>query len=118
MDLNLTSTLLGFVFCAAVLVITVTRQRRFELTDVGSVAAAFLAGKNVPAAVFLCGYAIWPDPGSVATKLHGLEGFVSFAGLCLLLLSLASFLGLCSKAYMLDEEAKATELNPAREPVT
>ena len=99
MDFNLLGTVSGFVACAAVLLVTIFRQRRFELTDVGSFAAAFLAGTNLPAAVFLCAYAISPDPPVVATKLHGIERFVSFAGLALLLVALVSIWGLCRKAY-------------------
>ena len=99
MNLSSFGTAVGFVTCLLIVSITIVRQRRFEPADVGSFAAAFLAGTNLPPAVFLCGYAIFPDPPSVATKLQGLERFVSFAGLSLLLVSLVSVWGLCRNAY-------------------
>jgi hypothetical protein len=99
MDFNLLGTVSGFLVCSTVVVVTVFRQRRFEAADLGAFGAAFLAGTNLPAAVFLCAYAIWPDPVSVPTKLHGMERFVSFAGVSLLLVSLVSIWGLCRKAY-------------------
>lgn len=118
MDFNLAGTLCGFISCAVVLGITVVRQRQFEATDVGSFAAAYLAGSNLPAAIFLCGYALWPGPASVATKLHGLERFVSFAGLSLLLVSLVAVWGLCRKAYALADASPAAELARAEGPET
>lgn len=99
MDFNRFGTVTGFLVCGLVMIITIVRQRRFEAADLGAFAASFLAGTNLPAAIFLCGYAIFPDPSSVLTKLHGLERFVSFAGLSLLLVSLISIWALCRNAY-------------------
>jgi len=99
MDFNRFGTVIGFLVCGAVVLVTIVRQRRFELADIGSFAASFLAGTNLPAALFLCAYAISPDPPDVTTKLHGMERFVSFAGLSLLLVSLIAIWALCRNAY-------------------
>jgi len=99
MDFNRLGTVVGFIVCVVVVMITIIRQRRFELTDLGPYAASFLAGTNLPAALFLCTYALYPDSATVATKLHGMERFVSFAGLSLLLVTLLSIYGLCRNAY-------------------
>lgn len=109
MDFGLVGTASGFASTALLVTITVVRQRRFELADIGPFVAAFLAGSNLPAAVFLCSYAFWPDPASVATKLHGLEKFVSFAGLSLALVSVASLWGLCRKAHQAPGTQSATK---------
>lgn len=98
-SLNALATGVGFIACVAVIVITVYRQRRFEPSDVGSFVAAFLAGTNLPPALFLCVYAFSPDAPAVKTKLDGLEKYVSFAGLALLLVSAVSLWALCKKAY-------------------
>jgi len=99
MDFNRLGTVSGFATCALIIIVTLIRQRRFELVDLGAFVASFLAGTNFPAAMFLCAYAISPDPPNVATKLHGIERFVSFAGVSLLLVSLLSTWGLCRNAY-------------------
>jgi hypothetical protein len=98
-ELSAVGTAVGFGACIVVIAITIHRQRRFEATDVGSFVAAFLTGTNVPPALFLCTYAFFPDPVAVHTKLHGLEKYVSFAGLALLLVSLVSLWAVCKKAY-------------------
>lgn len=103
MDFNLVGTLVGFLVCAAVVLTTVTRHRRFALADIGTFVAAFLSGTNLPAAIFLCLYAFFPDEPGVSTKLRGLERFVSFAGLSLLLVSLVSVWGLLRQAYEVAE---------------
>lgn len=105
MTLTAMGTASGFVACLVVVGITIHRHRRFELTDIGSFGAAFLSGANLPAALFLCFYSFAPDPPDVATKLHGLERYVSFAGLSLLLVSLISLWGLCRRAH--EPSAKA-----------
>jgi hypothetical protein len=116
MDLNALGTCLGFSACVLVIAITIRRQRRFEAADLGSFATAFLAGTNIPPALFLCSYAIFPDdPQSVTTKLHGLEKFVSFAGLSLLLVSLISLWGLYRKAYELQVDSAPATTPPANE---
>src|SRR5206468_12150874 len=112
---NALGTCIGFSACIVVIAITVRRQRRFEAADLGSFAAAFLAGTNIPPALFLCSYAIFPDPQSVTTKLHGLEKFVSFAGLSLLLVSLISLWALYRKAYDVQVDSVPATKPPASE---
>ena len=99
MDLNRFGTVTGFLVTGLVLCLTIVRQRRFEPADIGAFAAAFLAGTNLPPALYLCGYAIFPDSVLVPTKLHGMEKYVSFAGLSLLLVTLVSIWALCRNAY-------------------
>lgn len=101
MNLNALGTAFGFALSLLVAALTIFRQRRFEVADIGAFAAAFLSGTNLPAAVYLCTYAFSPDPPSTHTKLQGLEKYISFAGLALLLVSLVSLWALCKKAYEL-----------------
>jgi hypothetical protein len=89
----------GFLAAISISGVTVWRQRRLEIQDVGSSAVAYIAGSNIPAAAFLCWYGLYPDPPTVLTKLHGYEKYVAFAGFCLMLLSLVSLWGLVKKAY-------------------
>ena len=98
MDFNAIGSAIGFVACFTVLVLTIRHQKRFDFVDIGPFCAAYLAGTNVPPAIFLCMYAWFPDPPGLGTKLHGLERFVSFAGISLLLVISVSFIGLCRKA--------------------
>ena len=98
MNINSLATATGFAVCVIVVVITIARQRRFDATDIGGFVAAFLSGTNLPPAVFLCGYAFWPDPPG-SSKLQGLDKYVSFAGLALLLVSLVSIWALCRRAF-------------------
>jgi hypothetical protein len=99
MDLNRLITVSGFIVAGIVVILTIARQRRFETSDIGTFAASYLAGANIPAAFFLCEYAIFPDPNSVPTKLHGMEKFVGLAGLALLLVTLVTIWALCKNAY-------------------
>ena len=118
MDFNLIGTVSGFVVAAVVILITLVRQRRFEMADLGPFFVSFLAGTNLPAAVFLCGYALAPDPATVQTKLHGMERFVSFAGLSLLLVSLVSIWALIRAAAKKPvSEPQASADQPALAPV-
>jgi hypothetical protein len=98
-DLTQSIIIGGFISAFVVSVVTISRQRRFEVRDLGSYVVAYIAGSNVPAAAFLCWYAFYPDPPSVATKLHGYEKYVALAGLCLLILSFISLWGLLRNAY-------------------
>jgi len=115
-NLNALGTAVGFALSLAIVALTIIRQRRFEVADIGAFAAAFLSGTNLPAAVYLCTYAFAPDPPSAHTKLQGLEKYISFAGLALLLVSLVSLWALCKKAY--DLPAEATVDGEARPPQT
>jgi len=89
----------GFVAAIVISSITVWRQRRFEISDIGAAAVGYIAGSNVPAGLYLCWYGLEPDPPTVLTKLHGYEKYVAFAGFCLLLITGVSLWGLVKKAY-------------------
>jgi hypothetical protein len=89
----------GVLSFVAVVVITLARQRRIAATDVGAFLTAYMSGCNIPPAIFLCGYGFWPDPPTVATKLHGTEKYVSMAGLALLCLAVIGLGLLLKKAY-------------------
>lgn len=107
------STLLGFIAAIAVLILVVCRQKRLELSDLGSLGAAYFAGSNVPAALFLCWYTFDPDPATVQTKLHGYEKYVSFAGLAILVFSIITIWSQCQKAYALTSMASKTAPSPS-----
>src|SRR6202023_1817852 len=98
-DLTQCIVIAGFVGAVAICGVTIWRQHRFSVTDLGTYAVAYFAGSNVPAALYLCWYVFDPDPASVPTKLHGYERYVAFAGFCLLILSFVSLWGLLRNAY-------------------
>jgi len=98
-DLNKLGIIFGFVSSALILLVTVWRQRRFEMTDIGAIAVSYFPGSNLPPAVLLCSYGIYPDPQDVMTKLHGLEKYVTFSGWCLFLISLVAIWGALLRAY-------------------
>jgi hypothetical protein len=102
LDLTKETTLAGLIATLVVLGLTIFRQRRFEMRDLGSFGAAYFSGSNMPAAVYLFWYAFDPDPSSMPTKLHGYEKYVAFAGLSLLILSSITLWTLCQKAYALE----------------
>jgi hypothetical protein len=104
LDLNQTTVLSGFLSTFIVFLITIIYQRRFDTKDVGSFAAAFIAGSNIPPAIFLCLYGIYPDPSTVQTKLHGYEKYVSLAGLLFLVIATLTLWNLIKRAYEKDQE--------------
>lgn len=99
MDINRLAIFSGFLSCALVVALTVIRQRRLDIADVGPCTASFLSGLNIPAAIFLSTYALYPDPATVLTKLHGFEKYVTVAGVVMLLLSVAAISTQCVKAF-------------------
>lgn len=104
MNVNTVGAIFGLIACVAILVITVIRQQRLELRDIGPFLGAFLGAANIPAALYLCLYAVYPDPDSVATKLHGYEKYVSFGGLSLLLVTGVTLWKSYLSAYTIEEE--------------
>jgi hypothetical protein len=98
-DLNRQTVISGFITAVLIFVITLSRQRRLDGTDLGSLAVGFFAGSNLPAALFLCYYVFDPDPPSVQTKLHGYEKYIAFAGLAFLFISVVTIWTICKKAY-------------------
>jgi len=101
MDFNQATALTGFTCAIGVAVVTIKRQRRFETTDIGTFAAAFFSGSNIPASLWLCWYVFDPDPATVQTKLHGFEKYVAFAGICFLFVTSVAIWGLFRKAYVI-----------------
>lgn len=101
--LNLTQWTVVAGFCCFVLIfgITLLRHKRFDAGDFGSFAAAFLAGSNIPAALYLCYYVFDPDPPAIQiqSKLYGFEKYIAFAGLSFLFVSVATIVTLCRKAH-------------------
>jgi hypothetical protein len=82
-----------------VVVITVIRQRRLDLSDVGSFVTTFLSGSNIPAAAYLFLYVFNPDPLLAQTKLAGYEKYIAVAGLVLFLASVIAVWNLCRNAF-------------------
>lgn len=112
-----TSVALGIVCTVTVLVITVVRQRRLDLSDLGNFVGVFFSGINIPPALFLCGYVFMEDPQLNDTLLKGYERFISLGGLVLFL---ASFIGVWTfcktawkKAEQTDEEEVAENVEAA-----
>src|SRR5262249_21370667 len=100
LDVTKTGCLLGILAAIAVFLLTIFRQKRLDLIDLGSFTAAYLSASNIAPAIFLCWYVFDPDPDSVKTKLHGYEKYVAFAGLSLVFLTLISLWAVCKKAYV------------------
>lgn len=98
MDFDKSVPCVGFLCVIIVASTTIWKQRKLESAHVGSFVAAYLAGCNIPAAVFLCSYAVWPDPVEIGTKLHGWEKYVSMAGVALLFSAIIGVWTLLKKA--------------------
>jgi RsiW-degrading membrane proteinase PrsW (M82 family) len=92
MDVTKASVVVSIVCTLLVLVLTIIRQRRFELSDLGSFVGAFFSGTNLPPAMFLCLYVFLADPNLQTTRLKGYEKYISLAGLVLFLASLIGVL--------------------------
>ena len=83
MDVTKASVVVGIVCTLIVLVLTIIRQKRFDVSDLGSFVGAFFSGTNLPPAMFLCFYVFLTDPGLQNTRLKGYEKYISLAGLVL-----------------------------------
>jgi len=91
--------LCGFLGAGLTTLLTVVRQRKLSLEDVGAALAAFLTASTLPVAVLLCLYGFDPDPPSVPTKLQGYEKYVASAGFVLFLTTTISLSALVIKAF-------------------
>jgi hypothetical protein len=89
----------GSSIAAALLVIGITfaRDGRLDKSDVGHVLVALGGGYMIPKGLFLCAYFFWPDPPAIATKLHGYEKEILFAGCLLIVGAVASIWSVCEK---------------------
>jgi len=106
LDVTRTSVIVGIASTVIVLIITVVRQKRFDVSDLGSFVGAFFSGTNIPPALFLCVYVFISDPQLDATKLKGYEKYISLAGLVLLLAALTGVWKTCQAAWKKSEEAE------------
>jgi hypothetical protein len=104
-DVTKASVAIGIVCTAIVLLITIYRQRRFEVTDLGSFVGAFFSGMNIPPALFLCIYVFMTDPKLDETLLKGYEKYISVAGLVLFLASLIGVWKFCQTAWKKSEQS-------------
>ncbi|RPD39534.1 hypothetical protein [Chitinophaga barathri] len=91
---GLTTTILVFL-------LILIRQKRCDKSDIGSLAATFVAGSNIPAAIYFCYYVFDPDPPALMlmTKLAGCGKYISFAGLLTFLLCITTLWASISSAY-------------------
>jgi FtsH-binding integral membrane protein len=107
--------LCGFLGAGLVTLLTVIRQRKLALEDVGAALAAFLTASTLPVAVLLCLYGFDPDPPSVPTKLQGYEKYVASAGFVLFLTTTITLSTLVVKAFSLNQAVTtgASEVSPA-----
>ena len=99
LDVTKASVAIGIVCTVAVLLMTVLRQKRFDVSDLGSFVGAFYSGINIPPALFLCVYVFMNDPELSKTMLRGYERYISLAGLVLFLASLISVWNFCQTAW-------------------
>jgi hypothetical protein len=107
--------LCGFIGTGLVTLLTVIRQRKLSLEDVGAALAAFLSASTLPVAVLLCVYGFDPDPPSVPTKLQGYEKYVASAGFVLFLTTTITLSALVIKAFSLKQAVTkgVSEIQPA-----
>jgi len=89
----------GVASTITVVVITVVRQRKFEIADVGTFMAAFFSGMNLPPAAFLFWYVFAQDPVVAQSSLSGYEKYISGSGLLLFIASTIAIWKLCQTAY-------------------
>lgn len=99
LDVTQTSIIVGIVSTVIVLLITIIRQHRFDIPDLGSFVGAYFSGSNIPPALFLCFYAFMSDTALNNTLLKGYEKYISVAGLVLFLASLIAVWKFCQAAW-------------------
>jgi hypothetical protein len=117
LDVTQASVSIGILCTAAVALITIARQRRFEPTDLGSFIGVFFSGMNIPPALFLCFYVFMNDTAINTTLLKGYEKYISVAGLVLFLASTIGVWTFCKTAWKKSEPQRAIEaIEPANPP--
>jgi hypothetical protein len=80
MTLGQFSILCGLISVFSFVIFRLKRDKNFGGADLSPLMSVFLAGCNIPAAIFLIYYGFDPQPDKLATY----EKFVSMAGLSLL----------------------------------
>ena len=88
LDVTQASVAVGIACTVIVLIVNIARQRRFDLTDLGTFVDAFFSGINIPPALFLCAHVFMTDPNLNNTLLKDHKKYISVAGLVLFLASL------------------------------
>jgi len=105
------SIICGALCCLVVVIVKVFRQRKMlSLDDVGLVVATCFTGSNLPPAVFLFFYGIFPDALLDHTALHGYEKYISYSGIALFFISLAGWYKYIVTAW--EKSTEATVSNP------
>ncbi len=87
LDVTQFSVAVGILCTVLVLIVTVARQKRLDLSDLGTFVGTFFSGLNIPPALFLCAYVFMTDPQLNNTLLREHKKYISVAGLVLLLAS-------------------------------
>lgn len=90
--LNRMMVVSGFAVTLLMGLLSIFRGKRTRMSTLSACVIWYLAGSNIPVALWLCSYAINPDPALAATKLHGYERYVGLAGVCFLLVTLTTLL--------------------------
>jgi hypothetical protein len=99
LDVTQTSVVIGIVCTTAVAIITIIKQGRFDISDLGTFVGAYFSGSNIPPALFLCFYVFMSDIALNNTLLKGYEKYISMAGLVLFLASLIGVWKFCQAAW-------------------
>jgi len=90
---------LGLIFAALALIITLVRQKKFKLSNLGAYALIYGAGSNLPVGPYLCYYGLFPDPALAQTNLHGAERYIAFAGFVYFLVTAYTVWSILKKAF-------------------
>ena len=112
MSLEQLSSLCGIASATLVLMITLVRQRRFGLDDIGLVLAAFMAAAVLPGAVALCWYGLFANFPSVPNTFDGQHRYLMAGGLVVVLIGATGLWKLISHALTLESQAAQNERKP------
>jgi hypothetical protein len=113
LDVTQASVAVGILCTGIVLVITIARQKRLDLSDLGTFIGAFFSGLNIPPAIFLCLYVFMSDPELNNTLLREHKKYISVAGLVLFLASIIGVWTFCKTAWKTAEEETSEVVEPA-----
>ena len=114
LDVTQSSVAVGIICTIVVLALTIARQRRLDLADLGTFVGAFFSGINIPPAVFLCAYVFMTDEHLNNTLLREHKKYISVAGLVLLLASIIGVWTFCKTAWTKAAVPVAEPVDPAQ----